>query len=679
MKLLTFSTLCLVLGSAVQGATGSAPITELSLEQLINIEVTSVGKKEGVLLRAPAAVAVLTSEDIRRMGATSIPEALRAVPGMHVARINANRWAVSARGLNDEYSNKLLVLIDGRSVYSPVFGGVHWNVQDVVLEDLDRIEIIRGPGGTLWGANAVNGVINIMTRSARETQGTMVSVLGGTEDQPSVTARYGGTISSNVFFRVYGKYFRRDGFEDGQGNNMSDHWDIGRGGARIDWEPSERNTFTLSGDYLAGTYGEQVGKIALTPVPDFRNMGVDAGTHAGNIVGRWTSRFSEDSELKVQVYYDGYKREHPFGGGVLVAAPNEFDPDQNQIREWRDTWDLDLQHRFRVLSRNEIVWGVEYRHTEDRIDAVNASQTWFKARARDNLFSAFVQNEFAIIEDKLSLTVGSKFEHNDYTGFEFQPSGRLAWTPTEHQTLWASVGRAVRTPTRLERDARIDIAATPVPGPALISNFGNPNAGSETMLAYEIGYRIEPAHNVSFDVAAFYNTYELLANLPTDVMFELDPFPHSVQRYESLNDFSGHTCGVEVMAQWQVTNPWRLTAGYTLWKGSFPGNDYRERTSPEQQFNVRSSLSLGRNWEFNAAVYYVDRVEALTQGTLGAMKFDPVVRLDLGLNWRATENLEFSVWGQNLLDNGHPEFSGYKSSRVAEIPRTFYGKVTLRF
>jgi iron complex outermembrane receptor protein len=678
--------LCLLNPAGSQGQsmarTNISDFSNISLEELINIEVTSVGKKETTLLRSPAAIAVLTQDDLRRLGATSIPEALRAVPGLQVARISGNRWAITSRGFNDEYSNKLLVLVDGRTVYTPTFGGVYWNAQDLVLEDLDRIEVIRGPGATLWGANAVNGVINIITKSARETQGGLISTTGGTEDQPSVSARWGGQLSSNVYYRVYAKYFNREGFDDAQGRGMSDDWRMARGGVRLDWEASEQNTFTLLGDYHGGVFNEQVGKIAAFPTPDFRVQGIEAETSGGNILGRWTSRFSEESELKLQVYYDHYEREDPYGGGVVLAAPNEFQHSQNRMDELRDTWDVDLQHRFAVGGRNDVVWGLGYRRTEDSIDSGGAEIFWSREHTEEDLFSAFVQDEITVVEDRLWLTLGTKLERNDYTGLEVQPAGRLMWAPAENQTVWASIARAVRMPTRLERDARVNIGVVPGMVPVLISSFPNSELKAEELLAYELGYRFEPTRCLSFDLAGFYNRYELLTSVPRPFDPVSDfvpvPVPHFVQPYESSR-IDGHTYGTELLVQWKATDRWRLTAGYTWMQSEFDGDPLLSLTHPEHQVHLRSNLDLGRGWEVNAAGYFVDSIKSLPQGREEPVTIDSYIRIDLGLSWRLNERLEFSLWGQNLLDAGHPEFASYKTPNIAQIPRSFFGKFTLQF
>ncbi|MBC8097140.1 MAG: TonB-dependent receptor [Akkermansiaceae bacterium] len=672
--------LALVPTASGQGSKANTfELSNFSLEQLINIEITSVGKKETRLFRSPAAVAVLTQDDLRHLGATSIPEALRAIPGMQVARISGNRWAISSRGFNDEYANKLLVMVDGRSVYTPTFSGVYWNVQDVVLEDLDRIEVIRGPGATLWGANAVNGVINIITKSAKETQGVLVSSAYGTEDQPSASVRYGGQMATNVFYRVYAKYFNREGFEDSQGRGMDDDWNMGRAGFRVDWEASEQNTLTLSGDYFAGSFGEQIGKIAATTA-DYRVFGVQSPNSGGNLLGRWTSRFSEQSELKVQVYYDHYSRQHSVGGGVLVAEPNEFDAEQNRMGDQRDIWDVDMQHRFAWGERQDVVWGLGYRRSEDHLATHGTQVTWSSPRQQEDLFSAFLQDEITVVNDRLWLTLGSKFEHNDYTGLEIQPAARLLWAPAEHQTIWGSVARAVRTPARMERDARIDVGAVPGMPPVLVSAFGNPGAKSEELLAGEIGYRIEPTRQLSFDVTGIYNVYDLLAAVPGSAEPVFDPAPfHILQRYDYRNHIRGHTYGTELLARWHVAEGWRLTAGYTWLQTRFSEPPNIAFSHPENQLQVRSSLELGHGWELDTAAYFVDRLKSLPYGEPEPVTIGAYVRLDVGLTWKPNDRLEFSIWGQNLLDAGHAEFASYKSPNIAQIPRSFFGKVTLRF
>ena len=629
--------------------------TDISLEQLVNIEVTSVSKKETRLNQSPAAITVITQEDIRRSGLTSIPELLRLVPGMDVAQINASDWAISSRGFNGQYADKLLVMVDGRSVYTPVFAGVYWGVQDTVLEDLDRIEIIRGPGATLWGANAVNGVINIITKSARETQGLLMSTTAGTEDQPATSFRYGGQIGSNVYYRVYAKYVNHDNFVDASGNETADSWNALRGGARLDWEATEGDLLTLQGDYYGGTYNHNVLMTSLTP-PFAQNTTPGDYDSGGNLLGRWTHDFTEKSQLTAQGYYDHTRSADADYTGLL------------------DVYDFDAQHRFALGSRQDIVWGAGYRYS--RVDNKDASFiTWNPSVRHDQLFSAFAQDDITLVEDRLHLTLGSKIEHNDYTGFEVQPSGRLLWTPSEKQTVWGAVSRSVRTPAVFETSAqyRSNFLASPFLPPFQVDVSGNPNFKSEEVLSYELGYRIEPTTRLSFDLTAFYTTYDRLRFFEATgaPFFQPTPVPHMVVPEEYDNGLSASSHGAEVSAQWQAADNWKLMASYSWLHMNLHTGDTTAGDNPQQQFQVRSYLNLPGNLELNNALYYVD--------SLPNQNISSYVRVDAGLVWRPNRSWEIGVWGQNLLDGRHAEYISQRTTLQTEIPRNFYAKVTWRF
>jgi iron complex outermembrane recepter protein len=651
---------CLTTGNFMTGiaaplAGNTNDFTDLSLEQLVNIQVTSVSKKEERLDQSPAAIAVITQEDISRMGARSIPEALRMVPGLDVAQIDSSEWAISARGFNSQYANKMLVLVDGRSVYTKGFAGVHWGVQDVVMEDLERIEVIRGPGASLWGANAVNGVINIITKSAKETQGLLVANSVGTEQQPTSTVRYGGQVGTNLFYRVYVKYQNDVGFENTAGQEGLDKWNMLRGGARIDWEPTPENRLTFQGDYYTGDFNQQIKTFSLVP-PFSINQEVVNHNWGANVLGRWTHDFSESSQLTLQSYYS---REVDWEGAV---------------GGYEDLYDIDLQHRFTLGERQEITWGVGYRYSPDKY--VDSSVlTWFPQTTDQQLYSGFLQDDLTLVDKKLHLIVGGKLEHNDFTGLEFQPNGRLLWTPTDRQTLWTSVSRAVRTPSRFERDARYNLQAFPTPGgtPGLVSVFGNPALQSEKLTAYEIGYRIEPTHSLSFDLATFYNVYnELSSFIIGSPTFESNPAPgHILIPQIADNNLSGETYGAELSATWQVKDYWRLMGSYSWLHMHLPGDAFGiAGDSPQNQFKLRSYLDLTHHVSFNSAFYYIDNVPN--------QKVSAYFSLDAGLTWHPNKNWEFGVWGQNLLEP-HTEFSSFRYPVQTEIPRSVYGKVTVRF
>jgi iron complex outermembrane recepter protein len=643
----------------------SDDLDNLTLEQLVNVQVTSVSKKETDLFASPAAIYVITQDDIRRMGVTSIPEALRMVPGMDVAQISGNEWAVSARGFNGEYASTLLVLIDGRTIYTPASSGVFWDSQDVVLEDVDRIEVIRGPGATLWGANAVNGVVNIITKSAKETQGGMVSTSFGTEDQPITTVRYGGELASNLYYRVYAKYSNHPALETSTGGNAADDSSALRGGFRMDYEPSTQNDFTWQGDYYNSDAGKQINEITLVPAA-VEPMNVEEHNSGGNVLGRWTRTFSEDSQMTLQTYYDHVEQGDGFG------------------EEIRNTFDVDLQHRFALGARNDIVWGAGYRHTDIK-DTPSFNLIWTPESQGLQLGSAFVQDDITLVRDRLHFTLGSKFEYNNLTGFEIEPSARLLWTPTEHQTVWAAVSRATRTPALFELDGRLNEAALPS-GPApsppiLVSLLGNPNLKAENLTAYELGYRIEPTKRLSFDAATFYNVYgNLITEVPNATGFEASPAPpHLLISSTWQNLDSGETHGAELSAQWQVLDHWRLMASYTFLQmqlgpdTSFPP----ESSSPQQQFQVRSYLDLPHNVEFNGAIYYIDQISTQSGGNMATIP--SYVKLDLGLTWRPCKSLEIGIWGKNLLENEHPEFPSQETTRITEIPRSVMATITWRF
>ena len=476
----------LALGGAIHAGVSSPPIdlTKLSLEELMDIEVTLVSRKKEKLFETAAAAFVLTQEDIRRSGVTSIAEALRLVPGMVVARIDANKWAVSARGFNGRFAQKLLVLIDGRSAYTPLFSGVFWEVQDVLLEDVERIEVIRGPGATLWGSNAVNGVINIATRSAQDSQGGMAVVGGGTEERAVGQLRYGGRLGEDAYYRVYGKYFDRDAFVDAEGQDGADEWHMARGGLRLDWQADERNTLTTQGDIYGGGTGQRYRFAALEP-PYQRVVDDETQRAGGNILVRWEHLNSAKSDLALQVYYD------------------RTEWDDVLMQEIRDTYDVDFQHRFALSARQEVVWGWGYRHTRD------ATRGGFEfslepARRGVNFFSFFAQDNIALTDRKLRLIAGGKFEYNDYTGFEYQPNARLLWTPQPEQTAWAAVSRAVRLPSRADDDVRLAFLTLP-PGtildntlPAMVVGMGDRQMKAEKLHAFEAGYRFRPRPDLLF-------------------------------------------------------------------------------------------------------------------------------------------------------------------------------------
>ena len=639
-------------------------LKKLSVEELVDIDVTSVSKYPEKFSEAAAAVGVLTSEDIERSGVTDIPDALRLVPGLDVAQVDSHTWAISSRGFNDIFANKLLVLIDGRTVYTPLFSGVFWEVQDTLLADIDRIEVVRGPGATLWGANAVNGVINIITKSARDTQGFLVSTGGGTELRDFANIRYGVKIDDDTFARVYVKYFDRDSSVLPNGTDAHDAWDMLQAGFRLDSEPSKENSFTFQGDIYTGNQDE----VYAVPTTTFPFAGTILSTDrvsGGNVLGRWTHTFAPDSQLTLQAYYDRTERESPIFG------------------EKRDTGDIDLQDRFTWGDRQKIIWGVGFRVTHADIkNSLNVSL--FPSDRTLTLYSAFVQDEIAIVPELLRLTVGSKFEHNDFTGFEIQPSARALWTPGHAQTIWGSISRAVRTPSEAESDIRLN-PAPPVPiPPGLLTIHGNPNMDSETLIAYELGYRVQPINQLKLDLTGFYNDYDDLRTLEP-----LVPGPVSPTIVE--NKLFGETYGVELSATAQVTRQWRVQGSYSYFDARLhresssrdPSTDrIDEGSSPHNQFFIRSMFDLGWNIQFDSTLRYVDVLPTIFDrtGRVVSPKIPSYLTLDLRLAWSPRKDLEFAVVGRNLLDNHHPEFAPtFIGTQGTEVERSVYGMVVWHY
>ncbi len=605
--------------------------TKLSLEELMDVEVTSVSKRPQKVADAAAAIFVIGQEDIRRSGATSVPELLRMVPGVEVARIDANKWAVSIRGFNGRFSSKVQVLTDGRSVYNTAFSGVYWEAQDVVLEDVERIEVIRGPSASVWGANAMNGVINIITKSAKDTQGVLLSAGAGTQEQGFGTARFGGKVSEKLHYRGYAKSFTVGEGPVASGNRGADETRQVRTGFRLDWEPTVRDLFTLSGDLHEQDYGSTAVTLPLRTPPFSRTSNERGKSSGGNILGRWSRSFSETSNVALQAYYDRFQKEE-LGIGVTT-----------------DVADVDFQHAFQAFARNHLVWGLGYRYTRTELNDNQLIRVPYGARD-DSLFSAFVQAEIALIADELRFIIGSKVEHNDSTGVELQPSARILWSPTPTQSAWAAVSRAVRLPYISEEDAEITSAVIPpftpensTPFPAEIAFSGNRDIVSEDLLAFEAGYRVQPFDKLTLDATAFYNFYDDLRGFVAGAPFLVGVPPERVVVPAEMeaND-SAETWGFEVAADWEPFSWWRLKGAYTYFRENLDNEAMGHGSSPLHQASLRSMFDLGRGWEFDLWPRYVDN-----------LTFDSVesyVDLDARLGWRPTNAVEFSLVGQNLLD-----------------------------
>lgn len=617
-------------------------IKRLTLEDLADIEIYSASRRLESVQGAPSAVFVLTNEDIRRARVTNIPDALRLVPGVQVARIDGNKWGVSIRGFiglagsaNARTANKLLVLIDGRSIYDPLFAGTFWESQDMMLSDIDRIEVIRGPGGALWGANAVNGVINIITRHARDTEGGIVDLRVGTEERAFGAARYGWRLGDKQFARVYANSVKRDtGFSPS--GNPHDALRMYRTGFRWDLDQNARDTVRVSGDWF-GAEAEQ--RNAATATAPTTTQEVDH--RGGNLLSLWERKLSPTESLRVQLYYDYFQ----FGSG--------------SFNEKRNTYDLEFQHGFKPFERHHIVWGLGYRSTRDDIGA--AMNIIEPARRTAVTESAFLQDTIALAPERLHFTLGTKYESNDYSGGEWQPSLRLAWTPTDSEAWWAAVSRAVRVPSRLEADivCRGFSSAVCTSGTRL-----GDGVATEKVYTYELGHRRLLTKDFWLDIAGFYSEYEDLATLESGTLFK--------------NRMQGHTKGIEVAARWQAAPSWRLDAAYTYLRiklevdpPSFAQPSTVERSNPHHQFVLRSALDITKNVLFDATLRSVD--------DLPAINVPSYTVLDLGLSWLPIPDLELSLVGQNLLDSHHPEQSVVADGSGTEVQRGYYAKLSWRF
>ncbi len=602
----------------------------LSVEELMNVEVTSVSRRAERLSQTASAIQVITQEDIRRSGASSLPEALRLATNVQVAQVDSRQWAISARGFNSTTANKLLVLIDGRTVYTPLFSGVFWDVQEVPLSDVDRIEVISGPGATLWGANAVNGVINVITKDANDTQGLLLSGGAGTELRGFGTARYGGAVGSRVRYRIYGRGFARDATALSNAQDAADDWRFGQGGVRTDWDASPGNRIVLQSDLYDGRIGQpSAGDIAVS---------------GGNVMAKWSRALSERSNLGVQLYYDRTHRD----------IPGTFGEDL-------DTYDVDLQHEARLGGRHAVVWGLGYRLINDHV-ANSAALAFLPAHVARQWFTGFVQDEIALIPERLHVALGTKIEHNDYTGVEIQPSGRVNWTLSPSATLWAAVSRAVRTPSRIDRELF-------APGQPPYAIAGGPNFHSEEELAYELGYRHQHGALV-LSVATFYSRYHGLRSLE-----QVNPpaaFPLVIG-----NGQDGESYGAELSADYWLTTAWRLRVGYTelrvhIWPNPGSTDTSRgaaESHTPDRQFFLHSSLELPAHVRLDAGFR---AIAGITNQQVPAY-----AELNAKLTWRPTADLGLSVVGQNLIHRRHAEFGAPATRR--EIERGVFGLVEWQF
>ena len=632
-------------------------LKQVSLEELGQIEVTTASKVPVKATRTPAAIYVITQEDIRRSGATSIPEALRMAPGVEVARVDSNTWSLGVRGFESTLSRSVLVLVDGRSVYTPLFAGVYWQVQDTLLEDIDRIEVIRGPGGTIWGANAVNAVINIITKRAQETHGTLVSTGGGNVDQGFLNFQYGGGNSKGFNYRIYGKGFTR-GPEFHPDRQQFDDWRMGQTGFRTDWDAHNGDRLTLQGDLYYGDAGQRV-QIASYSPPYATDVQQNAELSGGNLLGRWERDLGSGSSVQLQTYYDRTNRK------------------QANFAESRDTFDIDFIHHLILPGRQDFLWGLGARLSSGNASQVVPTVVFTPDHYTDKLYNAFVQDEIPIVGDQLSLTIGSKFLHNGYSGFEIEPTARLLWTPSSRQTVWGAVTRAVRTPSRVEEDLQLSGLAAPTPL-TFFRITGDRKFSSESLIGYEAGYRSLVGPKFHVDIAAFYNNYDHLLSVEPGAPFSESspPPPHTVIPFFFRNGLQGRTAGFEIAPDWTPTRIWRLRGSYSYLHIDLEKKatsldtssaNSTQGSSPHHQVAIQSSLDLPKKLEFDQTFRYVSSLPAQLVGAY--------TTADVRFSWHATRSVDVSVVGENLFQPYHAEFGGDPGPLVG-IKRSAYIKLT---
>jgi iron complex outermembrane receptor protein len=635
----------LISGGPASAQNAKPELIKKSIEDLMTMEITSVSKKPQKLSETAAAAFVITQDDIRRSGATTLPEVLRMAPGVEVARIDNNKWSIAARGFSGRFANKLLVLLDGRSVYTPLFSGVFWNALEVMLENIDRIEVIRGPGAALWGPNAVNGVINIITKRAEETTGTLVSAAGGIHAPASGAVRQGGSLGGYGFYRGYAKYNDQSSTRTTAGTAAADRSSDTRGGFRTDWNLGSGSDVVVAGELARDNSGEW-NNVPQSVIPPFFALS-DARTRNSetSLSGQWTRKLSDTSDFAVQSYYD----RTTFVGPLAIDRLN--------------TGELDFQHRIQVSS-HEVLWGLNYRFNDDKTALTGTSS--FAPPVRDtHILSTFIQDDIELKSNRLRLTVGSKFHDDSYSGFGIQPSIRLLWTPASRHSLWLALSRALRTPSRYESDLRQFHSVVPDPtgnpnAPGVALTFsGSPSFRSETLRAHEFGYRVRPSNRLSLDVAGFYNVYDRLRTFESGAPFVSTlGIPHLVSPFTSGNGMRGETYGVEFSADARLRQNWRLTGNYSylsmqlhLLKGSDDTVSLGdEGSSPKHQTYIRSSFDIAKNIETDVTWRMVGQLPSLQVARYNVA--------DLRLSFRTNSFTEFSVAAQNLgTGRGHSEFA----------------------
>ncbi|MEM7237405.1 MAG: TonB-dependent receptor [Pseudomonadota bacterium] len=662
--------LSVVLLSAVQ-LSAEENLTDLSLEELLTVEITSVAKKRQRVEDAAAAVFVISSEDIRRSGATRITDLFRMVPGVQVGENDSNSVAVSARGFNERFSNKLLVLVDGRAVYRSVLSGVFWDQILVPLQEIERIEVVRGPGATIWGANAVNGVINIITKHPIDTQGGTVALGGGTNELGRAYARWGGLLGDEGAFRFYARGDVREGLVDEVGDQINENARSLQSGFRVDWEPTERDSFTFQGDVQRGDFESiaDISSLLTFGVTSDATLGgtdltTDEDFQGFNLLGRWARTGTAFGDFSLQIFGDFLDRGE-FGASIASSVSG-----------------VEFQHTLNPASRHEIIWGANFQVTTDRVDPSIVQVG--EGTEINTLFGLFAQDEIELVEDELSLTLGTKIEHNTFSGVEFQPSARLFWRPSPDLAVWGAVSRAVRTPALFEEEISTSLppippfsSLNPTPSPVNVGLLGSEDLEAEELLAFEIGTRFSLPNDISIDLAAYYNRYDELIVLTQDpVAFGPEGISQTVSY---ANAGEARTFGAEIAAEWQVSERWALKGAY-----SYQNIDFREDgasidasgriegLTPVHQGSIRSQFDITDDVEFDL---WLRGQTGLTESGV-----DGFADLDARLSWRPRPDLELSISGRNLLQSRRQDFKqSFYPAPPGQVERMVFGAVEFRF
>ena len=618
----------------------------LSIEELSTLDVTSVTGVEEQWFRSPAAVYVITQEDIDRTGHQSLAELLRIVPGIDISQPSSNNWTIGTRGVTGNYTDSLLMLIDGRPVQDPLQAFIRWDTLDLILKDISNIEVIRGAGSTLWGSAAVNGVINVTTKSARKTQGWQYIAATGSHEKVRMSLRYGDQIDDSTYFRVWGKYTNRDAFKKTDGSDHYDDWDLFTTGFRIDSDGEQDYSWSVQGGI---SFSDQLGSSMRLAIPGEHrkttNLVSDTRVETGYLQATLKKQINENNKWSVLGAFEHNNRRNV--SGLLTK---------------RNTYTADYRHRYSINDEQLFVWGAGLRINTD--DTENSDVEIYDPQSELTYdANCFIQSSTNLFHDDVRLIIGSKFEHNRYVGFEYQPSLRLTWTPNTKNTLWTAISRAVRPPSRSTADSSY------IPSYVTVSGFnfpiissGSRDLKSEELISYELGYRTHLTHDLTLDVASFYNRYENILTQSEEAPFSLN------------NSITGNVIGGEINVVWTPAPSLRTEAGYSFAKTKASG-DYEyiaENSYPQHHFHLRSYLDIGENLELNGALYYVSDKDALHA--------DKYLRLDTGLTWKINPTTSISLWGQNLLDTQHSEsYDDARDYYPTEIPRSFYIQLNMKF